>query len=107
MDWGLSNSSDLNLEIIQLPQVGASAHNSILIKEHLHRADEPCNERVWKRDMRDSKVGSFGQWIIGFEWTDILHTPDCESKYEKFNDILQHMIQRYTSKYSTQFNNAL
>ncbi len=38
--------------------------------------------------MRDSKVRSFGQWTIGFEWTDILNTPDCESKYEKFNPAL-------------------
>ncbi len=56
LDWCLTNMSDLNFEIIQLPPVGASDHNSILIKEHLHRANMPCNERVWKRDMRDSKV---------------------------------------------------
>ena len=95
LDWCLTNRSDLNYEIIQLSPIGASDHNSILIKEHLHCANKPCNERVWKRDMRDSKVRSFGQWITGFEWTDILNTPDCVSKYEKFNDILQHLIQHY------------
>ena len=36
LDWCLTNRSDLNFEIIQFPPVGASDHNSILIKEHLH-----------------------------------------------------------------------
>lgn len=95
LDWCLTNKKDLDFQIIPLPPVGSSDHNSILIKSCLFRESKPPNDRVLKRDLRDSNVRPFGQWITCFNWSDVFEIHDCNLKFAKFNDILSDKIDYY------------
>ena len=81
LDWCLINMKHLNFQIIQLSPVGSSDHNSIIVKSHLHRVTNPSNDRVWKRDLRDSNIRFFGQWITNFDWSPVFEISDCDAKY--------------------------
>ena len=67
LDWCLVNVKALAYTCSQLPPIGSSDHNAILIKPYLHRKQKPNNSRQWKRDLRDSRVGYFGQWITNYD----------------------------------------
>ena len=84
----------LNFEIIQLPAVGSSDHNSILVKVYLHRVCKPSNERIWKRDLRDNNINFFGQWITNYDWSPILETVDCEAKYNELSAMIEHFFPK-------------
>ena len=88
----------LNFEIIQLPAVGSSDHNSILVKGYLHRVSKPSNDRIWKRDLRDSNINFFGQWITNYDWSPVFQTGDCEAKYNEFNIVMSTMIEHFFPK---------
>ena len=98
LDWCLINMKHLNFEIIQLPAVGSSDHNSILVKGYLHRVSKPSNDRIWKRDLRDSNINFFGQWITNYDWSPIFETVDCEAKYNEFNIVMSTMIEHFFPK---------
>ena len=66
-DWCLVNIKELVYDSIQLPPIGSSDHNTILIKSHLHRSQKPDNSEKKKRDLRDSNLRKFGQWITTFD----------------------------------------
>ena len=68
--WCLINIKAL--DSIQLPPIGSSDHNAILVsKPHLHRSQMPDSSRLWKRDLRNSSLRSFGQWITKFDWVKV------------------------------------
>jgi hypothetical protein len=46
------------------------------------------NSSVLKRDLRDSNLRLFGQWISAYDWADVLSIPDCEGKYAKFDELI-------------------
>jgi hypothetical protein len=98
LDWCLINMKHLNFQIIQLSPVGSSVHNSIIVKSHLHRVTNPSNDRVWKRDLRDSNIRFFGQWITNFDWSPVFEISDCDAKYNEFNVIISGMIESFFPK---------
>ena len=95
LDWCLTNQKCLDFKIIQLPPVGSSDHNSVLVKSCLPRVCQPTNNRVIKRDLRDSNVRLFGQWITRFNWSEVFKIDDCNLKFIKFNDIMSDKIDYY------------
>jgi hypothetical protein len=48
-----------------------------------------------KRDLRNSRIRSFGQWITNFYWSDVFQISDCASKFDKFVDIMSTMVDCY------------
>ena len=62
---------DLAYTCSQLPQTGSSDHNAILVKPYVHRLQKPNNGGKVKRNLRDSRIRSFGQWITNFDWSDV------------------------------------
>ena len=95
LDWCLVNVKDLGYTVSQLPQIGSSDHNAILVKPYVHRSQKPNNGRKMKRDLRDSRIRSFGQWITNFNWRDVFQTSDCALKFNKFVDTLSKMVDCY------------
>ena len=97
LDWCLTNKKDMVFEKIQLPPLGSSDHNSVLIKSCTDRACRPSNDRAYKRDLRDSNVRPFDQWITSFDCSVVFETSDCNLKYAEFNDIMIKKIDYYFS----------
>ncbi len=95
LDWCLINMKDLGFEPIKLPPLGSSDHNSILIKGHLSNLQKASKDRVWKKDLRESGLRSFGQWITAYDWSEVLQIADCNQKYLKFDEIMSGMIQHF------------
>ena len=61
LDWCLVSVRDLAYTCSQLPEIGSSDHNAILVKPYVHRSQKPNNDRKMKRDLRNSRIRSFGQ----------------------------------------------
>ena len=89
LDWCQTKKKDVDFEKIQLPPVGLSDHHTALIKSCTDRACRPSNDRVYKRDLRDSDVRHFGQWVTSFDWSVVLEIFDCNLKYSEFNVSLE------------------
>jgi hypothetical protein len=89
LDWCLTNAKKVVFDVSQLPPIGSSDHNAILIKPHKDRLENPCNKRVCKRDLRlrDSSLRHFGQTITSTDWTEIFEIPDPNLKYRRFNEV--------------------
>jgi hypothetical protein len=51
LDWCLTNAKKVVFDVSQLPPIGSSDHNAILIKPHKDRLENSCNKRVCKRDL--------------------------------------------------------
>ena len=98
LDWCLINIKHLNFEIIQLPAVGSSDDDSILVKGHLHRVSKSSNDRIRKRDLRVSNINFFVQWITNYDWSRIFETVDYEAKYNEFNTAMSAMIECFFPK---------
>ncbi len=81
--------------VFKLPPIGSSDHNAILVKPYGHRSQKPNNGRKMKRDLRNSRVRSFGQWITNFDWSDVFQISDCALKFDKFVDIMSTMVDCY------------
>ncbi|CAB3996817.1 Hypothetical predicted protein [Paramuricea clavata] len=97
LDWCLTNSKVENIyESIQLPPIGTSDHHTILMKAQ-PSPSKPDNSHIWKRDLRDSRIWPFGRYITTFDWSPILDVHDCDTKYEKFNDTMTMMIEKFFS----------
>ena len=79
--------------VTQLPPLGLSDHNCILIKSHVNSIEKPSNKRIYKRDLRESKIRYFGQTITSFDWSEIYDLSDVNEKYNKFNEIVSAMIE--------------
>ncbi|CAB4023227.1 RNA-directed DNA polymerase from mobile element jockey, partial [Paramuricea clavata] len=95
LDWCLTNSKVDNIyESIQLPPIGTSDHYTILMKAQ-PSPSKPDNSHIWKRDLRDSRIRPFGRYITTFDWSPILDIHDCDTKYEKFNDTMTVMIEKF------------
>ncbi|CAB4000775.1 RNA-directed DNA polymerase from mobile element jockey [Paramuricea clavata] len=77
---------------VELPPIGSSDHNAILIKPHKDRLENSCNKRVCKRDLRDSSIRHFGQTITSTDWTEIFEIPDPNMKYRRFNEVVSAMM---------------
>jgi fructose-1-phosphate kinase PfkB-like protein len=54
LDWCLTNAKKVVFDVSQLPPIGSSDHNAILIKPHKDRLENSCNKRLCKRDLKDS-----------------------------------------------------
>ena len=54
---------------------------------------KPDNSPIWKRDLRDSSIRSFGRYIASFDWSVNIH--DCDIEYEKFNDTMSAVIDKF------------
>ena len=57
----------------------------ILIQSHANSIEKPSNKRIYKRDLRESKIRYFGQTITSFDWSEIYELSDVNEKYNKFN----------------------
>ena len=56
---------------------------------------KPDNGPIWKRDLTDSSLRPFGRCIVSFDWSAFLNIHDCDIKYEKFNDTMSAMIDKF------------
>ena len=56
---------------------------------------KPDNSPIWKRDLRDSSIRPFGRYIASFDWSAFFNVHDCDIKYEKFNDTMSAMIDKF------------
>ena len=92
LDWCLTNAKKVVFDVSQLPPIGSSDHNAILIKPHKDRLENSCNKRVCKRDLRDSSIRHFGQTITSTDWTEIFEIPDPNLKYRRFNEVVSAMM---------------
>ena len=93
LDWCLVNTTKACFVVTQLPPLGSSDHNCILIQSHLNSIEKPSNKRIYKRDLRESKIRYFGQTITSFDWSEIYELSDVNEKYNKFNEIVSAMIE--------------
>jgi hypothetical protein len=80
LDWCLTNARKVFFDVRQLPPIGSSDHNAILIKPHKDR------------DLRDSSLRHFGQTITSIGWTEIFEIPDPNLKYRRFNEVVSAMM---------------
>ena len=92
LDWCLTNAKKVVFDVSQLPPIGSSDHNAILIKPHKDRLKNSCNKRVCKRDLRDSSIRHFGQTTTSTDWTEIFEIPDPNLKYRRFNEVVSAMM---------------
>ena len=95
LDWCLVNLKDVRFQSIQLPPIGTSDHNAIIVRPALQRSQKPIVKKIYKRDLRDSCIRSFGQWITTFDWSGVLAIRDCEQKFDKFNGFLSSMVEQF------------
>ena len=95
LDWCLTNAKKSFFEQVQLPQLGTSDHNTILIKTRIPRPQKPDNRPISKRDLRYSSLRRFGQWISSYDWSPVLHVHDCDLKFQKFHDIIENMVDKF------------
>jgi hypothetical protein len=96
LDWCLVNVKAHAYTCSQLPPVGSSDHNAILIKPYLHRKQKPNNSRQWKIDLRDSRVRYFGQWIPTMTaWLEVFDTSDSALKFQKFIATMLLMVDSF------------
>lgn len=58
LDWCLTNCNNL-FKSVQLPPLGSSDHNMILIKSHIPDNVKPDNTRIWKRTFWKSSLRPF------------------------------------------------
>ena len=94
LDWCLTNSRDNIFQSIQLPPIGTSDHYTILLKAQ-DPPSKPDNSPIWKSDLRDSSIRPFGRYIASFDWSAIFNIHDCDIKYEKFNDTMSAIIDKF------------
>ena len=95
LDWCLVNLKDPIFLFKQLPPIGSSDHNALLVGPYVQRSTKPENKKVLKRDLRDSSLRSFGRWITTYDWKDVYETAECDRKFNKFNEILSNMINYF------------
>lgn len=50
LDWCVINLDHLGIKADQLPPVGSSDHNSIMISSYMRRSHKPRNDRFLSRD---------------------------------------------------------
>ena len=101
LDWCLVNTKKVCFAVTQLPPLGSSDHNCILIKSHVNHSEKPSIKRVYKRDLRESRIRHFGQTITTFDWSEICGLTDVNEKYNSFNEIVSAMIECYFPNKST------
>ena len=75
----------------QLCPVGSRDHNAILIKPYIFIA----NKNQWNRDLLDSRVRSFGQWITNYDWLEVFETSDSALKFEKFIETMLLIVDSF------------
>lgn len=95
LDWCLTNFKNSVFIPVQLPQIGSTDHNAILIKSHLSMSQTTINSPIYKRDLRDSRLRKLGCYISSFDWSEVTEISSCERKYQRFNEILGNMIDRF------------
>ena len=94
LDWCLTNVKKSFFEQVQLPQLGTSDHNTILIQTRIPRLQNQDNNSIFKRDLRPSNLQRFGQWLTSYDWSPILRIEDCEMKYKKFHEVITNMLEK-------------
>lgn len=95
LDWCLTNVKKSFFEQLQLPQLGTSDHNTILIHPRIPQTHKPDNNPIMKRDLRLSNLRRFGQWITSYDWSPVLDIDDCELKFQKFYSIITEMLDKF------------
>jgi hypothetical protein len=95
LDLCLTNMKKTIFEPLKLPPIGRSDHNTILIKSYLNKPPNQVNSSVLKRDLRDSNLRLFGQWISAYDWADVLSIPDFEGKYAKFDELVSSAVNYF------------
>ena len=71
LDWCLVNLKEPIFLLKQLPPIGSSDHNALLVGPYVQRSTKPENKKVLKRDLRDSSLRCFGGWITTYGWKDV------------------------------------
>ena len=94
LDWCLVNSKGLRFQATQLTPIGSSDHNTVIVKSTLERSGKP-SKKIYKRDIRDSSIRPFGQWIVSYDWSDVFAIEDCLQKFDRFNEVLSSMVELY------------
>ena len=56
LDWYLTNVKKSFFEQVQLPQLGTSDHNTVLIQTRIPRLQNQDNNSIFKRDLRRSNL---------------------------------------------------
>ena len=102
LEWCLTNIKKSFFEQVQLPQLGTSDHNSILIQTRISRLQNLDNSSIFKRDLRPSNLQRFGQWITSYDWSPILQTEDCKLKYKKFHEAITNKLEKLLPIKATQ-----
>ena len=96
LDWCLTNRPKLFSSPLQLPKLGRSDQDTLLIKSatvpHKHT---PSNQRVYSRDLRPSKINDFGRWITQYERSNVLNLNNVQDKYDMFQSIITNSVNRF------------
>ena len=71
LDWCLTNTKKTTLDVSKAP-LGLSDHDIILIKSFLNKSPIHGNRSILERDLRDSNLRLFGQWITAYDCDDEL-----------------------------------
>lgn len=106
LDWCLTNKPKLFDKPLQLPKIGQSDHYTVLIKPVFPSLNIKSNRSMYKRDMRESKIRTLGQWITEQNWSEVTTMKNCEDKYAEFYKILRDAIDKFLPVISTKLTSS-
>jgi len=74
--------------------LGQSDHNTVLWYPVDHKPTNTTT-KVTFRQMKDSNIRSFGQWISQHPWTEVMDAADTQTKVDNFYDTLKAKIDHH------------
>ena len=71
LDWCFTNKPNLLSNPVQLPKIGTSDHNAIMISpvSNIHPSNKMRPKSILVRDIRRSRLREFGAWVTSMDWS--------------------------------------
>lgn len=82
LDWCFTNKPNLLSNPVQLPKIGTSDHNALLISlvSNFHPPNEMRPKSIMVRDIRRSRLRQCGAWVTSMDWSIIKQIPSVKRK---------------------------
>ena len=96
LDWCLTNKPSLFCPPKQLPELGSSDHYVISITPGTSTAlVKNTTSTIWRRDLRQSRMREFGNWITQQNWQTVYDESLVNDKLTVFTKILSAAVDTY------------
>ena len=84
----------------QLPKIGNSDHYTVLVEPVTNAQSKLTTGTpvIYRRQMKDSNIREFGQWITSKTWNDVFELEECGGKYDLFQKTLADAIDDFFPK---------